>query len=112
MLWINMIEAKYLLDENIRISEEFAEAAQAIQAHQVVKCGTTDIDLRKVALKLGIPIVTQDQKFVLHSMRLNIPIIWKYRGLWYLARGSFELLENPFDSISIYCRINDTIIFP
>lgn len=107
-----MMKAKYLLDENIRISKEFAEAAQAIKATQIVKCGTTDIDLRKEALKLGIPIVTQDQKFVLHSMRLNVPIIWKYRGSWYLARGSFELLENPFDEVGKCCKINDTIIFP
>ena len=107
-----MIEAKYILDENIRIPQEFAEAAQAIKATQIVKMGTTDIDLRKEALKMGIPIVTQDQKFVLHSMRLGIPMIWKYRGFWYLARGSFELLDNPFDEVGKCCKINDTIILP
>jgi hypothetical protein len=107
-----MFEARYLLDENVRISEEFAEAAQAILARQIVKMGTTDINLRKEAIKRGLVIVTQDQKFILHSMRLNVPIIWKYRGFWYLARGNFELLDNPFDDVGKFCRVNDTIILP
>lgn len=107
-----MSEPKYLLDECIYLPRESREAIQAIHATQIVKMGTTDIDLRQEAMKRGLVIITKDKEFVLHSMRLNVPIIWRYRGLWYLAKGSFEILDDPFDKIGKYCRVNDCITIP
>lgn len=102
----------FLLDENIRFPNEYMEACNVLSVRQISMCGSKDIDIRKEALKLGLVIVTQDQKFVLHSMRINVPIIWKYRGYWYLAKGSFQLLDNPFDEVGKYCKNNDTIVLP
>jgi len=40
-------------------------------------------------MKRGLVIITKDKEFVLHSMRLNVPSIWRYGGLWYMAKGQF-----------------------
>ena len=109
---MSSLDPKYLLDECIHLPHESCEAIQAIHALQIMKMGTTDIDLRKEAMKRGLTIITKDKEFVLHSMRLNVPIIWRYRGLWYLAKGSFEILDDPFDKIGKHCRSNSCVILP
>jgi rRNA-processing protein FCF1 len=104
------METKYLLDECIKYSAEQIKSVNLPQVIDYLPRGTSDDKVLEEANKRGLILVTRDMKFVVRTVRQDIPVIYDHAGHWHLiAKIS---IDNPFDRVGIYCRNNNSVILP
>jgi len=104
------LDPKYLLDECILRTQERRESNTLPQAIDYLPPGTSDDIVLEEAVKRGLILVTRDMKFIVRTVRQDIPVVYDYGGYWHLIAK--VLIDNPFDKVGIYCRNNQCVVLP